>query len=109
VDAAAVIFSPPPAVVARFQVQKCRTSLTRKQVFPNPRNAPLIRLTIETFRAAQIDGTEDKDVTITLVADERKFTGLELLQSFILPNFYFHCTTAYFAETWARTVVLSML
>jgi hypothetical protein len=49
----------------------------------------------KTFRAAQIDGTEDKDVTIKLGADERKFTGLELLQGFVLPNFYFHCTTAY--------------
>ena len=48
-----------------------------------------------TFTAEQINGTEDKEVTIKLGADERKFTGLELLQTFSLPNFYFHCTTAY--------------
>ena len=30
-----------------------------------------------------------------LGANERKFTGQGLLQNFILPNFYFHCTTAY--------------
>jgi uncharacterized protein len=47
----------------------------------------------KTFKAAQIDGTEDKDITLKLGANERKFTGL--LQNFILPNFYFHCTTAY--------------
>jgi uncharacterized protein len=46
-------------------------------------------------KPAQIDGTEDKHITIKLGANERKFTGRELLQIFILPNFYFHCTTAY--------------
>ena len=49
----------------------------------------------KTFKPAQIDGTEDKDITIKLGANERKFTGQGLLQNFILPNFYFHCTTAY--------------
>jgi uncharacterized protein len=42
-----------------------------------------------------IDGTEDMDITIKLGANERKFTGQGLLQNFVLPNFYFHCTTAY--------------
>jgi uncharacterized protein len=49
----------------------------------------------KTFKPAQIDGTEDKDITLKLGANERKFTGYGLLQNFILPNFYFHCTTAY--------------
>ncbi len=49
----------------------------------------------KSFKPAQIDGTEDKDITIKLGATERKFTGHSLLQNFILPNFYFHCTTAY--------------
>ncbi len=47
------------------------------------------------FKPAQIDGTEDKDITLKLGANERKFTGQALLLNFILPNFYFHCTTAY--------------
>jgi hypothetical protein len=42
----------------------------------------------KTFKPAQIDGTEDKDITIKLGANERKFTGQGLLQNFILPNFY---------------------
>ena len=49
----------------------------------------------KTFEPAQIDGAEDKDITIKLGANERKFTGYGLLQNSILPNFYFHCTTAY--------------
>jgi hypothetical protein len=32
---------------------------------------------------------------VRIGANERKFTGYGLLQNFILPNFYFHCTTAY--------------
>jgi hypothetical protein len=46
----------------------------------------------KTFKPAQIDGTEDKDITIKPGANERKFTGQGLLQNFILPNFYFHCS-----------------
>ena len=42
-----------------------------------------------TFKPAQI-GTEDKDISIKLGA-----MGQGLLQNFILPNFYFHCTTEY--------------
>ena len=50
---------------------------------------------VKGFKPAQIDGTEDKDITLKLGANERKFTGQGLLLNFILPNFYFHCTTAY--------------
>ena len=49
----------------------------------------------KAFKPAQIDGTEDKDITLKLGTNERKFTGQALLLNFILPNFYFHCTTAY--------------
>jgi hypothetical protein len=50
---------------------------------------------VKGFKPAQIDGTEDKDITLKLGANERKFTGQGLLLNHILPNFYFHCTTAY--------------
>lgn len=50
---------------------------------------------VKGFTPAQIDGTEAKDITIKLGSNERKFTGQSLLLNFILPNFYFHCTTAY--------------
>ena len=50
---------------------------------------------VKGFKPAQIDGTEDKDITLTLGSNERKFKGQGLLLNFILPNFYFHCTTAY--------------
>ena len=50
---------------------------------------------VKGFKPAQIDGTEDKEITIKLGANERKFNGQSLLLNFILPNFYFHCSTAY--------------
>jgi hypothetical protein len=50
---------------------------------------------VKGFKPAQIDGTEEKDITLKLGNNERKFTGQGLLLNFILPNFYFHCTTAY--------------
>ena len=50
---------------------------------------------VNAVKPAQIDGTEDKEITLKLGANERKFTGQGLLLNHILPNFYFHCTTAY--------------
>ena len=50
---------------------------------------------LKGFKPGQIDGTEDKEIAIKLGSGERKFTGQGLLLNFILPNFFFHCTTAY--------------
>ena len=50
---------------------------------------------LKTINASQVDGTEGKNVTIKMQDRELKFTGMELLQHRSLPNFYFHCTTAY--------------
>ena len=49
----------------------------------------------KTFKPAQIDGTEDKEITLKMGSGERKFIGQGLLLGHVLPNFYFHCTTAY--------------
>lgn len=51
---------------------------------------------VKTFKASQIDGTEDKAIKITFGSGvTRDFTGQSLLLGNALPNFYFHCTTAY--------------
>jgi len=50
---------------------------------------------IETFKPAQIDGTEDKALTIKLGAREVNWKGMQYLLGFALPNFYFHAATAY--------------
>ena len=50
---------------------------------------------VQTFKPAQIDGTDDKQVTMKFSSGERTYSGQSLLLTLILPNFYFHCTTAY--------------
>ena len=47
------------------------------------------------FEPAQLDGTEDKTVTLKMRDGERTFKGLPYLLEFVLPNVYFHVTTAY--------------
>ena len=50
---------------------------------------------IETFKPAQIDGTEDKDITFKTRGQDTTFKGMQFLLGFAYPNFYFHVTTAY--------------
>jgi hypothetical protein len=51
---------------------------------------------LKTMKPAQIDGTEGKDISITFPSGAtRQFTGQSLLLGNSLPNFFFHCTTAY--------------
>jgi uncharacterized protein len=51
---------------------------------------------IKSAKPAQIDGSEDRPIKITFPSGAtRDFTGQSLLLNNALPNFYFHCTTAY--------------
>ncbi len=50
---------------------------------------------LKTLTAAQIDGSEDKAITITAGANTFNFKGLDYLNSWVLPNFYFHVATSY--------------
>ncbi|MDB5569251.1 MAG: hypothetical protein JWN93_434 [Hyphomicrobiales bacterium] len=50
---------------------------------------------VRSIKPEEIDGTEDKEITIKFPSGERQFTGQTLLLNFSLPNFYFHDTTAY--------------
>jgi hypothetical protein len=45
---------------------------------------------IKAIKPAQIDGGEDKEITMKFASGERKFSGQSLLLNFCLPNFYFH-------------------
>ncbi len=47
------------------------------------------------FTAAQIDGSEDRELTIPMRGEPVKFKGQPYLLHFAMPNFYFHTTTAY--------------
>jgi uncharacterized protein len=50
---------------------------------------------LNTMKPAQIDGTEEKAVTVKMRDRELNYKGLELLLKRSMPNFMFHCTTAY--------------
>jgi hypothetical protein len=50
---------------------------------------------VNEFKPSQVDGSEDRDVTIPLGGQTRSFKGENYLTGFALPNFFFHVTTAY--------------
>lgn len=50
---------------------------------------------VGTFQPAQIDGQEDRDITITIAGNPVAYKGQVYLIHFGLPNFYFHMSMAY--------------
>ena len=50
---------------------------------------------VESVPAAQIDGTDDKDVVVPRRDGPITLKGEFYLKHFVLPNLYFHVTTAY--------------
>lgn len=50
---------------------------------------------LQGFNAAQIDGSEMREVVLKVRGDEIRFSGQNYLLGFVLPNFYFHLTAAY--------------
>jgi hypothetical protein len=50
---------------------------------------------LETFKPEQIDGSESKTITLEIRNTTLSFQGMPFLFYFILPNVYFHVTTAY--------------
>jgi uncharacterized protein len=50
---------------------------------------------IATIKPEQIDGSEARDISLKAGPRELNFKGQDYLLFFVLPNFYFHATTAY--------------
>jgi hypothetical protein len=50
---------------------------------------------LDTVPRAAIDGKEDAPVTLVTSGGSVDFTGRSYVLGFVLPNFYFHITTAY--------------
>jgi len=50
---------------------------------------------VEGFSAKDVDGSEGRDITLPVGAQDLHFKGEPYLVHFALPNFYFHATTAY--------------
>lgn len=50
---------------------------------------------LNTIKAAQIDGTEGRDLVVKVGGKDTPFKGMQFLLARAIPNFYFHVTTAY--------------
>ena len=50
---------------------------------------------IKAFKPAQIDGSEDREIVLKLQGNDVKFSGMQYLLGFALPNFHFHVATTY--------------
>lgn len=51
---------------------------------------------VQSVPAAQIDGSEAREIVLQMrVGDPRHYSGEAYLTQYVLPNFYFHATTAY--------------
>jgi len=50
---------------------------------------------LQGVKPAQIDGSEDKPISFRAGPNVLNFTGASYLLTFVVPNFFFHVTTAY--------------
>jgi hypothetical protein len=50
---------------------------------------------VESYTETQLEGSDKRDITIKIPNAELKFNGLDYLNTWALPNFYFHVTMAY--------------
>ena len=50
---------------------------------------------LATFKPGQFEGSETKEIELKLGSHTINFNGQSYLLNFVLPNLYFHITTAY--------------
>jgi len=50
---------------------------------------------IKTIKPEQLQGAETREIVLKFPQTTLKFTGINYLTNFVLPNFFFHVTTAY--------------
>jgi uncharacterized protein len=50
---------------------------------------------LDSINPEQLEGAESREITITIRKADLKFSGQDYLLKWVLPNVYFHVTTAY--------------
>jgi hypothetical protein len=50
---------------------------------------------LSSFKSSDFDGAEDRPIELRFGPRSFNFTGTSYISDFVLPNFYFHVTTAY--------------
>ena len=81
---------------ARLAGQEVPSYPDTEKTFPElyERIAQTIKF-LETFTPKQIDGTEERKINIKTRHRELNFIGQPYLLHFVIPNLFFHVTTAY--------------
>jgi hypothetical protein len=84
------------ACAARLSGAEAPSFPDNEKTFPQLQER--IRKTIDYIKSvppASIDGSEEKTIAFKAGKNEYSFTGVQYLQGFALPNFFFHVTVAY--------------
>ena len=50
---------------------------------------------VESYKPEQFEGSETREITIKIPNSELKFSGIDYVNHWAMPNFYFHATMAY--------------
>jgi uncharacterized protein len=50
---------------------------------------------VEGYTEAQLAGSETREVSVKIPTTELKFSGIDYVNTWAMPNFYFHITMAY--------------
>jgi hypothetical protein len=50
---------------------------------------------VEGYKPEQLEGAETREISIKIPDSELKFSGIDYVNHWAMPNFYFHATTAY--------------
>ena len=50
---------------------------------------------VESFTPGQLEGADKREISVKIPNAELKFSGVDYLNTWALPNFYFHLTMAY--------------
>ena len=50
---------------------------------------------VESYKEADLEGSESREVSVKIPNSELKFPGIDYVNTWALPNFYFHLTMAY--------------
>jgi len=50
---------------------------------------------VESFKPEAYEGSESREISIKIPTTELKFSGIDYINQWAMPNFYFHLVTAY--------------
>jgi uncharacterized protein len=82
------------ARLAGVEVPKAHDNAEKTLAELQPRIAAVLAYT-KGFKPEQLDGSEEREIVLSIGGNPLKFTGQQYLVHFVMANFYFHCTTAY--------------